>query len=239
VTERIPYLTVSERADLHSLSFNEELALERDQPWIKSWAARYGAAPERLRAWLAAGRPAADRTALSVVGDTAIVDAVRAVVAKLPEAVAHFLVGHVTFFCGGVSSRGWHRPALRPPCELARWQWINLSTTDDAIAIAAHECAHAFQTKPLPYVFDAPELGRLRAGMTKKAVEDGTVDELIEDALRFERAADELASAWMGYRVDTTSGHRGDSRRRFMRQEIERIASTTPGASSGRASRAP
>src|SRR5690606_16810737 len=90
--ERIPFLTVGERAELHGLTFGDELALEREQPWVRHWSARFGAGAERLRDWLAAGRPRADRAAVSVTGDREAADVVHAVVRKLPEAAAWFVV---------------------------------------------------------------------------------------------------------------------------------------------------
>ena len=189
IDERIPYLTVGERADLHGLSFNEELALEAAEPWIRGWAARHRAGAEHLRAWLAAGRPAADRGRLQIGGDRRIVAAVRAVVAQLPEAVAWFLVGNALVRCGGIETRGRCSTGLRPPCA----DYVLVELFDDEPGIIAHEMAHAYHWRPLAARLDAAELEDMRGAFCAHAIEENTVDELIADQYLHERAADALA----------------------------------------------
>ena len=221
--ERIPYLTVGERAELHGITFSEELELERTQPWVRHWSARFAAGAERLRTWLAGGRPAADRAALCVVGDRTIVDAVRAVVAKLPEPVAHFVVGNAVIFCAGVDSIAWtgqSMPVL--PHEAARP--IVITTTDHGAC--AHEVGHLWQLRGLPANarLTAEKLARLEDAGRAIAAEEGKVDEKLDQMMLIERAADAAASAWLGYRVDSTSGLLGEARRRRELIAIQRAA---------------
>lgn len=217
----IPGLTIPERAETNGHTYREQLDLEQREPWVKSWAARYLAGSERLRAWIAAGRPAAIRTELCVVGDRAIVDVVRSVVAKLPEAVAHHVVSNVAVFCSGVSTRGFCHTPLVLPC--AEPMVVVLAVADPAVV--AHELGHAWHLRGLPpgARLNAEQNERLAAAVAELAVEEGRVDQVVEEDLQMERAADALARAW-GFEVDTTSGCRGDRRRRRMRRDLDRRA---------------
>lgn len=228
-SERIPYLIVGERAELYGLTYLEQAELERREPWLRNWSARFGNADRegltpsvrRVRAWIAAGRPAANRTLLSVSGSTTIVRAVRDVVKKLPEVVAHFLVGNVEIICIGAGEVGWCADAPLPPCDAPLR--VALATVDHGII--AHELAHAWHRSPLPAQcrLSAVQLEALGEGIRALAVSSNRSTEYIDHSQLIERAADALACCW-GFVVDTTSGWRGDHRRRVAIDELERSA---------------
>lgn len=194
MNERSPYiLTLDERAAVYGLSCADALDLEAREPWVRSWATRHGRGAERLRAWIEAGRPAADRSKLCVVGDRRIVAEVRAVVEKLPEPAAHYIVNHTMIVCVGVDTRGWCGERPIPPCETA--QLIALATVDHDVI--AHEAAHAWARWRLPTGarLDGPQLERLRVAAP-------AADEQIEREDLDETAADRLASLWLGHPVN-------------------------------------
>lgn len=191
----------------------EQLELE------EHWSALYGAGAERTRAYHAAGRPSADRGALCIVGDREIVEVVRAVLAKLPESVAHYVVGTAIVVCGGVSTRGWVGEMPTPPCDAPHL----VALADADAGVIAHELAHVWHRPRLPPAarLTAAELEGLRAAVCALAVDDGTIHELRDELFEHERAADALATAW-GFRVDTVTGCRGERRRRGLMLDIQR-----------------
>lgn len=211
----IPGLTTSERAELNGLSFREQVALEQRERWVATWPARHGGGQAKLRAYLAYGRPKANRSELCVMGDRAIVDSVRGVVDALPEAIAHHVVGNVVIVCGGVETRGWWGRMPILPC--AAPELISVSVADPAIV--AHEVAHSWQALPSPRT-RADRGEALREHVCALALEDGTAAELVDGSLEKERAADALVRA-LGWSIDTTSG---DGRRRRLMQALERDA---------------
>jgi hypothetical protein len=183
------------------------------EPWTAHPAATWRAGGDRLRAWIAAGSPEADRGQLSIVGDRRIVAAVRSVVGRLPEAVASFLVANAMIVCTGRDSRGWCGEWPVPPCATP----VLVALADDDHAIIAHELAHAWHRRPLPAAarLDAAQLERLHAAVREIDIAEGRVDERIEDVLANERMADELACLF-GFPIDTTSGEAGAYRRRLL-----------------------
>lgn len=212
-------ITVAERAEIYGVSYREQRELEEREPWIGHWSARYGSGAENLRDYLAAGSPVADRKAFCIAGDRSIVDATRDALSRLPEAVAHFVIGNVVVICGGIRTRGWCRRGLRMPCE--KPIWISMSVADPAIA--AHEVAHAFHIAAPGQLFDAHEYESVLNALAADAVEDEQTDTIIEGQTENEQAADALARVW-GFAVDTTSGNRGCSRRRNLLEDIQRRA---------------
>ncbi len=222
MTDRIPGLTIAERAEELGLTYLEERELEEREPWVAHWSARYARGAERLRAWLAAGRPFADRAALCIAGDREIVAAVRAVLAKLPEAVAHHVVASAFVVCTGHSTRGWVGEMPVAPCDAP--QLVALSDTDPGVI--SHELAHVFQRRGLPAAarLTTQQHARLRSSLAASAIEEGSIAVMLDDALQRERAADALATAW-GFHIDTTSGCRGARRREHMARDIELHAS--------------
>jgi hypothetical protein len=229
LSDRIPYLIVGERAELYGLTYLEQAELERREPWLRHWSARFGNADRegltpsvrRVRAWIAAGRPAGERARLAVSGSPAIVRAVRDVVQKLPEVVAHFLVGNVEIIGVGVGEDGWCGEAPLPPCDTPLR--VALATVDPGVI--AHEFAHAWHRRPLPAScrLTADQLELLRDGIRALAVEDGRSDYYINHNQLCERAADALACCW-GFPIDSTSGRHGAHRRQVALDELERSA---------------
>jgi hypothetical protein len=211
IEDRIPGLTVSERAAMFGLGFNEQLKLEREQPWVKHWSARFGRGAEHMRAWLAAGRPAAERARLCISGAPSMISAVCAVVAKLPEAVAWHLVQTTAIACvsPGLGLTGpWPLP---PPDPRTR---IDISFSEPGLV--AHECAHAWHRDPAMWLgLSSAEIETVSDSI---AALDG-VDERAERADLTERAADALATAW-GFPIDTSG--QGALRRQALVRDIER-----------------
>lgn len=234
---RIPFLTVGERAELFGTSYLEQLALEKAQPWVRHWTARFEDGAASMRAWLVAGRPIANRADLHIVGDPEIVAVVRAVLAELPEAAAWHVVKNVIVKCGGDAcdnpiprAIGWRREA--PPGS-AKPLEIGILVADRQTF--AHEAAHAWQLAPSLALesLDAEQRLAFASFIYAEAVDAGTDDELIEKQMQRERAADGLASLWLGERVDTTSGVRGERRRHGLRQEIDLRAANHRGRNDG------
>ncbi|HEY0986957.1 MAG TPA: hypothetical protein VGD80_07890 [Kofleriaceae bacterium] len=220
--DRIPGLTVGERGKIFGHSYAEQLRLECELPWIRSWAARHGAGLERIRSWLAAGRPHANRAALCISADPQIEAAVREVLAAMPEALACFVVGNVFIVGSGTDTGGFAgEMPLLPPTD--RPQLISLPTARREII--AHEIGHTWHRKPLPANarLDAAQLKRLVDASSAQAVDAGRVDETVESQFLRELAADRLATV-LGWPCDTTSSYRGAERRASMRAEIERGA---------------
>jgi hypothetical protein len=208
-----PYVTIAERAELFGTTYREQLELELAQPWVKHWSTRFGKGAENLRAWIAAGRPAADRDRLCISGAPALTRAVRAVVAQMPEPAAWHIVETTGIACvaPGLGLTGpWPLPPTRPTTR------IDMPFTDPGLI--AHEIAHAWHRNPLMW-----------DGLTSAQID--AVDDAIEtlpgaDARGersdlSERAADALASLWVGRKVDTVSGRAGELRRAY-RAEIAR-----------------
>jgi hypothetical protein len=204
IEDRIPGLTIEERAAELGLTYVEQRELEQREPWVRSWSARYKRGATNLRAWLTAGRPAADRDKLCVHGAPSMISEVRAVVAKLPEAVAWHLVLTTAITCvlPGVGLTGpWPQPPANPTT------CIDVPFADRGLL--AHEMAHAWHRDPLMW-----------AGLTTAQIE--AVDEAVasldgaddreERAHQSELAADALARQW-GFPVDTS--HQRDARRRL------------------------
>jgi hypothetical protein len=209
-----------ELAELLGLTYREAAALD---PWHGHWSAIWGTGAENQRKWFAAGRPTADRSALVYVGDSKIGAQVRAVLERLPEAVAHFLVGNVVVFGVGIQCAGVLMPRMpRPPCDDARP--ILIGRVEDAIVV--HEFAHAYQIglmspalqRAMP---DEDTLARVREAFldldAEKAVETGTVDEMVRKWLQHERAADAFAGA-LGFPIDTVARRVGYLRAEIMRR---------------------
>lgn len=213
----IPGLTTTERAEANGLTFRAQLELERREPWVAHWSARFDAGAARLRAWLDAGRPAADRAQLCIVGDRSIVAVVRDVVARLPEPVAHHLVAHAVVFCAGVETSGWCGRDMPPvPTEP---QPIALATTD--AGIVAHELAHAWHLRPSSATtgLSAAQREQLVDAVRVVTASDDRAADLVEHHMQRERAADALATA-LGFPCDTTSGYRGERRRRRLHEQL-------------------
>jgi hypothetical protein len=202
------------------ISCRAALALRLAEPWVDGWASLWGSSPANLRRWLARDRPTANRAALAIVGERPIVEAARGVLARLPEAVACHVVEHAFVVCGGVRTLGWVGPLPRLPRDAS----ILVSLSCAEPEVIAHELAHAWHrdaSSPVTAGLSAGEIARLGDGICALAVEDGTIAELAEHQLQAELAADSLSRAW-GWAIDTTSGCRGERRRRSLRLEIER-----------------
>lgn len=193
-------------------------ALEHREPWSATSAARHGAGADRIRAWVEAGQPTADRTALCVIGDRSIVGVVRDVVDLLPEAAAHFIVRNVAVFCTGVESRGRCHMPIAFPCSNPTI--VLIARADDGIV--AHELAHAWHRQGLPsdLLLTAGQTESLNRTFSEIAIETQSVDAFVDDQLEYERAADELARLW-GFQIDSTSADRGERRRRNLIAHVE------------------
>lgn len=230
--DRIPYLTVAERAELFGLSYAEQFELEQREPWVRHWSARFEDGADRLRTWLAAGRPRADRAALSIVGDAVIAEVARDVLATLPEPAAHVIVDSTIVRCGRnhcddiiEGAAGWRRetlPGSEKPLEVAL-----LAADRDLVA---HELAHVWQIAPSPFFspLSAEQRESVKRTILADVVEEGTECELAETLMRRERAADALGSLWLTHRVDTTSGTRGERRREGLLRAIRNSKKGTP-----------
>lgn len=215
----IPGLTIASRAEIFGTSEHEQRELERREPWVAHWTARFDAGAAHMRCWIEAGRPMPDRSVLCAFGDRSVVAAAREVLVRLPDVVAHFLVGNVIVIATGVDTMGWLDELPMPPCE--RPLVVALSVVDPGVI--AHECAHAWhrERSPLMKGLDAAQCMRLRSAVRMSIAERDDVDETIERHLQRERAADVLATAW-GFPIDTTSSWRGNRRSNHLRADLER-----------------
>ncbi|HEX3759543.1 MAG TPA: hypothetical protein VHW23_12590, partial [Kofleriaceae bacterium] len=165
--DRIAWLTtIDERAAELGVSCREQLDLEQREPWVKHWSARYGRGAHNMRAWLALGRRAAERDRLCVSGAPSMVRAVRALVARLPEAVAWHLVETTAIACvmPGVGLTGpWPQPPRNPTTR------IDITFTEPGLV--AHEIAHSWHRDP-----------RMWSGLTTAQIEavDDAVATLVD-----------------------------------------------------------
>lgn len=213
-TDRIPGLTIAERAEELGLTYLEQRDLEAAEPWVHDWSARYGRGAHNLRAWLAAGRPAAERDRLCVSGRPSMVRAIRDLVHKLPEAVAWHLVQTTAIACvsPGLGLTGpWPLP---PPNPTTR---IDITFTEPALV--AHEIAHSWQRDPTMWLgLTTAKIEELSEGIAT-LVDSGEIDgdAMDERADLHELAADSLATAW-GFPVD--SRHLNEARRRLRARDI-------------------
>lgn len=214
----------AERGAIFGCGELEQRQRELEQPWLKTWPARFGACPDRVRAHYAASRPTVDRRELAITGDPEIVRSARAALGRVPDLVAACIVNECYVICGGVSSRGWN--GLLP--DLAgRWQCINLSVADEAVF--AHEAAHAIhRRRPVKALTSAEQEARFDCIATL-AVQCGQVGELTDEQMEREAAADALARAW-GFVINSTSGVCGVRRRRQLVADIEQRARGATGA---------
>jgi hypothetical protein len=89
---------------------------------------------------------------------------------------------------------------------------------------AAHEVGHAFTIEPptLCSRFNAVRCEELRAAAIGLTVMRGQLDAYEDEIFLRERAADRLASLWLGRAVDTTSGACGKRRRQVMARDVDR-----------------
>lgn len=214
-------LTCAERATLFGLTFNDQLHLEIEQPWVAHWSARYGAGLDNLRRWLAGGRPRADHSDVCAVGDRRIVAAVRNVIAQLPDAPRHHIVDRVFVVGSGVSSSGWCGRMPKMPCDSPHL--ISLAT--DAPEVIAHELAHSWQTPQWPAGarMTVAQSEVLAGYFASTDIAAGQLDEVIDRQLDAEVAADALATAW-GFWIDSTTGDARERRRRSIRADNEQRA---------------
>ncbi len=221
-------MTVEERAAELGIAPDEYLSLARREPWITSWGATWSGGAENLAAWLAAGRPWPDRAALVYAGHAGIGAAVRGVLEKLPDAVAHFLVGNAVVY--GIRA-GWVGvcipPLPTPPRPEA--QLILLQT--DTPAELAHEFGHAWHRGQVEYLRYSEAQAAVRAFYEERSIEiaveageKGRIEDLVREILKPERAADEFAHA-MGWPDLDTVTHRIP---RVRAEILRRAATTTP-----------
>jgi hypothetical protein len=178
----------------------EEIDRVLAEPWVTA-GGLYGRGEANLRAWLMAGRPAAERDKLCVSGAPEAVRMVRALVDKLPEAVAWHLV-RTTAISWQVPGLGLTGPWPTPPPQPETRIDMAFEVSERNMGLCAHELAHAWHRDP-----------ELFGGLTSAEIE--MLDEMVAAkpgaAERTERAditettADRLASAWLGVRVATSS----------------------------------
>jgi hypothetical protein len=199
---------------------NEVSELFRLEPWTTSWAARHDQGLTHLRAWLAAGRPVVDRSAVDVAGEPAIVACVRDVIAIVPApAVWRLVTGRVQIRCGrdfcdripaGVDG---FVDVTRDPL------YVGILKADEETV--AHELAHVWTSEQNPFHkgLDAEQSARLLA-CSRTDVDEQDVAKVVDSIMVDELAADRLASFWLGRSVDTTSGRLGELRRRRIRAEF-------------------
>lgn len=211
-------MTVDELAATLGIGIAEYYALRIGEPWVDDWSARYRSGAENLRAWLAAGRPTADLSQLVVNGPPEFARAVRGEVAKYPAALQYHLVGHVAFVHApdldvGGRCEGWRSPIL-----------ISLRDENPRADTCAHESAHAWHAEPLPFDLSSDEREQFYDAVCARDLEESRISDHVERVMVSERAADCLASAWIGELVDTTSGRHGDRRRQRLRREIAEAA---------------
>jgi hypothetical protein len=221
----LPGLTLESRAEIFGATYREQCEDEARFGWLSHWSGRHGVAPDRWKAWKAAGRPAPDRAELSIAGEPHIVKAFRAALDAVPDPVAWYVVGHALVVCGGDQEAGSVRalPPL-PRAPRAEWHLVQLHVADDGKA--AHEIGHV-------HTIDPPEfLSRISAARAEEVVAsavglaslrgDDALEQMKRRAELDELAADRLASWWLRRRIDTTSGICGERRRRGMDLDIAR-----------------
>lgn len=189
------------------------------EPWMTNWAARHRDGLQHALAWLAAGKPIVDRTHVFVSGDPAIAAVVRRVIAILPDAVVWRLVtGNVQIWCG----RAFNDPdpesaGVQGRCDSTR-DPLRVAVLVASEEVTAHELGHAWCS--VPHIafqgLSDEERARLHVALHTD-VDEQEADRIADLNMRDERAADCLASLWLGRRVDTTSGHLRDLRRRRIR----------------------
>lgn len=218
-------MTTLERAALFGVSYLEQIEIEHAEPWVCSWAAKFGAGAGRIRTWLAEGRPSPTLSELAIVGDPALAAVARDVLARLPYAVACHVVENAIVKCGAAyrdaslaNARGWVRASL-VDCEKP----LEIGVVVPDAAVFAHEVAHAWEMD-LPRVrHDATARDVVRECGRQLIRAEGSQAVAIENAMTKERAADALAAAW-GFAIDTTSGHHGERRRRRALADLQRSA---------------
>lgn len=233
--EQLPGLSPQSRAEIFGVTETVQRQDEQREPWLRDWSARHGAAPDHWKTWCAAGRPAPDRSSLCIIGEDAIVDSYRAALARIPDGPAWFACAFAIVVCGGWESTGsllWlPRLPAAPPGE---WRVIALHRADEGIA--AHETAHLWQLSPPEFIgrLTAADGEKVRAEAVALTVESPDGEQVIaamkDQQMLHERAADRLASCWLGRTIDTTAGHRGVSRRRGMDETIARLHDRAIGA---------
>lgn len=217
-------MTLQEKAERLGLTCRDVVALGQEDPRLVANPTLDGGGAGRLRRWLDAGRPAADLDRLCYLGDPEIGRAVRAVVAGLPEPVAHHAVTGCAIVGVGVDTAGW-AAAVAPDLPTPEAQFIALASTRPGII--AHEIAHSWH-RPLRRApqKSAAALERdaeaLHAELAAAAIENGRVDALVQIQLEGEFAADAAATAW-GYPVDTCGPRRLELVRRAI-WETARLA---------------
>jgi hypothetical protein len=213
--------SLAERAELLGLTMRECVALTQSDRRLGMPATLWGNGAVRLRRWLAAGRPAADRAGIAYGGDPTILRAVREVLDGLPEPVAHHVVTTCVVIGVAVDSVGWCGPLPDPPCVGA--DLVALSVTTEGII--GHEFAHSWQRPPTSPRAPASYRERERlseawqTGLAATAVRNARMDVLVRMQLENELAADRAATAW-GWPIDTC----GERRHRAIRADICRRA---------------
>jgi hypothetical protein len=188
------------RAQQLGLTHLEMLALEQSEPWVKHEASRFGEGASNLRSWIDAGRPDAERDKLCVSGSPAAVKLVVAAVDKLPDAVAWHIVATtaITWIDPHLGLCGpWPRPPARPLWRID----MGFAVEERNLGLVLHEIAHAFQRDPeLWRGWSSREIEELQQMVVARA----GVAELTAHSNDMDRAADELASVWLGETVDTS-----------------------------------
>ncbi len=211
---------------LTELSTQERAELLGLDPRIGHPATLWGPGAYRVREWLRLGRPAADRQALVFVGDETVERAVRGVLDRLPEPVAHRIVTTCMIVGTGVDGIGW--VGEHPDLPAASPALLMALAVADARTIG-HELADAwFKETPSP---KAPPTARARADASERAVTDLAVAAVANNDIAWleefllapERAADAAASLWLGTRVDTCGPRRlAEIRAGIFRRAAER-----------------
>ena len=199
--ERLPGLTIAEKAEQLGVSYGTCLRIWRTAPALLHWSALWGDGRAKLRAWLDAGEPPVpDVRQLMYVGDLEIRDVVRAVLARLPAPMARYVIESVSIVGSGVSTTGWCSGAL--PWSIKTDAFVSLATA--ALDAVAHELAHSWQQ--LPSSKSMRDRVAAQNNLAALAVDGGDhfVGKLAD--LRFERevAADRLAVVW-GFRASYTN----------------------------------
>ena len=201
-------MNVPERAALLGMSVRAVIELAEADPRIFAhpMLERPGSVV-RVKRWLAAGRPAPDVTRLQFLGHYTVRELLCDMIRRLPHPIAWHAVEAIQWMEIGRAYAGEMRTARAPrPVDGDQSHQILLDGSRDdreLLAVAAHECGHAWGWPICPVALDAvaapdPEL-QARAIVAERIVAQvkggNAIDRLVREAVAEEVYADAVATA--------------------------------------------